>query len=228
MSSATSSKCPPGMARVPCLESRVHPKQRRLCMDRTEVTVAAYSTCVKAGTCSPARESKKEDVQSWNRCNSGVLGRDNDPVNCVSYEQAAMYCRFRHGRLPAENEWMGAVQAGLSLPAPADAEWKYPWGNAEPGNDEVCWKRKTTCPVASHPRDTSADGITDLAGNVGEWTETRCDDMDPSLCRSPVQMYIIKGGDFASTEADDLRADVIVPERATEQIALIGFRCVAD
>jgi len=52
-------------------------------IDTTEVTVAAFRECVRAGKC--------EEPGSGALCNWGNGRRDNHPVNCVSWHQAKKY-----------------------------------------------------------------------------------------------------------------------------------------
>ena len=55
-------------------------------LSKTEVTVAQYRRCVLAGHCTQPRKSR------W--CNWGVKGRDNHPVNCLLFTQAAAYAKW--------------------------------------------------------------------------------------------------------------------------------------
>src|SRR5262245_22838686 len=50
------------------------------CMDKTEVTVAAYRGCVDKKACTEPNEG--------GHCNSGVAGRDDHPINCVDWTQS--------------------------------------------------------------------------------------------------------------------------------------------
>ena len=143
------------------------------CMGRTEVTTAAYATCVKSGKCTPA-EARSRDYPpfSW-YCNAGVAGRGNHPINCVDWDSAKKYCQAQGQRLPTEEEWEYAARG-------TDGRI-YPWGNAEPnpsGAGQLCWNRyrdgktNSTCAVAAFPRDNSPFGVADMAGNVNEWTSS--------------------------------------------------------
>ncbi|MFO0693860.1 MAG: SUMF1/EgtB/PvdO family nonheme iron enzyme [Polyangiales bacterium] len=165
-------------------------------LDRTEVTVAAYEECVRAGRC---RESNSTTVRQheWDpqkaalyaaACNGGRADRATHPMNCVDWTSAVAYCRFRRGRLPTEAEWEYAARG-------TDGRL-HPWGNDPPtvrhGNySDAAAKRwalaqgftrvwgqltedddgfGTTAPVGSFPAGASPFGVLDMEGNVAEWT----------------------------------------------------------
>lgn len=145
-----------------------------LCVDATEVTAAAYKVCVLSGTCTA--------VASKPLCNYGTDGRENDPINCVDVTQAKAYCASLAKRLPTDDEWEWVARGG-------PLGFAYPWGNAAPtaadDPEHLCWQGKTkrddetvwskrpagTCAVSTFPRG-ARDGMSDLAGNVSEWTST--------------------------------------------------------
>ncbi len=163
------------------------------CIDRTEVTVAAYASCVAAGACPPAPTTVNwtgvtdADRARWNpTCNAGRTGYDSHPINCVDWSNAATYCQWASARLPTEAEWEYAARGGDGR--------TYPWGNEAPGPtllnacgpECVAWAKAkgqtwpamygasdgnaTTSPVGSYPAGASPWGALDMAGNVWEWT----------------------------------------------------------
>ena len=139
-------------------------------MLKTEVTVAQYRACLRAGKCT------KPDTGSY--CNWGKGGRDAHPVNCVDWSQARRFCRWAGGRLPSEAEWEYAARSG-------GKNWKYPWGNAAAtcsravmGHARSCTAtdpcgcgKNRTWPVCSKTAGNTTQGLCDMAGNVWEWTE---------------------------------------------------------
>jgi len=181
-------------------------------LDRAEVTVRAYETCVAEGKCTPAE-------RTWKTCNHLESGRHADhPANCVNWNQANAYCRSKGMRLPTEQEWEFAARG-------SDGRL-YPWGNAKPEGQACSGKDLTgTCPVTSHPQDLSPFAILDMAGNVKEWTAT------PAALPGNVKAYVIRGGGW---EFDGLRQEmpISVTERDTlipaEAAADVGFRCASD
>lgn len=177
-------------------------------MDRTEVTVAAYGACVRAGGCSPAPTAmiltvmSPESVGNWSQlCNARLPNVDNHPINCVDWAQADAYCRWQGGRLPTEAEWEYAARG-------RDGR-VYPWGNGAPGHtllngagsesralvlrlsrtaSQTGWNVlypgddgwASTAPVGSFPAGASPFGLLDMAGNVNEWTADWFVGRDPS------------------------------------------------
>jgi formylglycine-generating enzyme required for sulfatase activity len=162
------------------------------CIDRTEVTVAAYAACAEAGACDAPSHIvlwsayAPEETRRYSRwCNQS--DRPDHPINCVDWDQAAAYCAWRGKRLPTEAEWEYAARG-------ADGR-NYPWGNAAPSAPllDLCgiecaamarrdlleeWKAmyagddgwESTAPVGRYPGGASPFGALDMAGNVWEWT----------------------------------------------------------
>ena len=128
--------CPEGAALLSRPATRDTPAQS-YCLDRHEVTAAAYAQCVSADHCAaPRRESALPEVALSAgarrralgafaaQCNSGVASRGQHPMNCLTYEEAEAYCQWRGGALPSEDEWDFAAAGSRGRP--------YPWGNEQP------------------------------------------------------------------------------------------------
>ncbi|MCK6575517.1 SUMF1/EgtB/PvdO family nonheme iron enzyme [Myxococcota bacterium] len=136
---------------------------------RTEVTVAQYRACVDAGVCRAPRQD--------GGCNYGVAGREDHPVNCVTWSQARTFSQWVGGDLPTEAAWEFAARSG-------GRDQSQPWGGEQPSCDlavidpvgagtpspnDGCGQQRTDV-VCSRPRGNSAQGACDLIGNVWEWT----------------------------------------------------------
>ncbi len=121
-------------------------------IDRTEVTNRLYRQCVEAGTC--------EEPTCWDNAD---LNTPDQPVVCVTWDQAQTYAEWVGGRLPTEAEWEKAARG-------TDGRL-YPWGQNAPdcqgANYKGCVGR--TVAVGSYPDGASPYGALDMAGNVWEW-----------------------------------------------------------
>ena len=160
-------------------------------IDKKEVTVAAYRSCVNAGQC-------KYDDTNDSDCNYEVSGKEQHPMNCVSWYQADSYCKFVNKRLPTEAEWERAARL--------QENDIYPWGMDRPTKDLAVFEGSSgTLPVASKP--AAAHGLFDMAGNVWEWVQD-CYDEDVykqrsvnSLTKNPVNSCssdgrVLRGGSY--------------------------------
>jgi formylglycine-generating enzyme required for sulfatase activity len=210
---------------------------RPFLLDVTEVTVAAYGECVRAGRCTAAAASVRWDTlrggdrASWARfCNQDRADRADHPVNCVDWGQARSYCAWAGKRLPTEDEWEWAARNG------GDAT-PFPWGAAPPG-DRPCWsgppsdadprEREGTCAAGSHPEDVSAAGVKDLGGGVSEWTRTDQVVGADSRGRDGSTARVFRGGAWADREPFQVSSaarSAGLPERRDPRL---GFRCASD
>ena len=197
-------------------------------IDRTEVTRAMYTNCVKAAKCLETSVS-----------NSST--RDNQPINRVTWFQAHDYCVWRGGRLPTEVEWEYAARGPDNR--------IYPWiGGFDPAN--VVYQGNSnnqTADVGSRPGGASWVGALDMSGNVREWVNTIYDILD--LNGNPTKTFIypyqkddredtknttaprvIRGGSFENDSQNPrLRATyrnwTLKPSDISDYF---GFRCAAD
>lgn len=235
--------CPPGMTYIPAgtflMGDPVGDDRGALpvhrvsispfCMDRTEVTVAAYRTCTAPGC--GALTSSRFNGCTW----TTVVGdQENRAINCVTWEQARSHCLLHGGDLPTEAQWEYAARG-------SDGRI-YPWGNERPGS-QLCWAgvRPTgICAVASFPSGNSPFGLFDMGGNVSEWTldwygpysgDTTASVTDPAG-PSRGDVHVLRGSSWLNGYSEILpgilqrashRSYDAPPFRALENV--LGFRC---
>ncbi|HKZ87077.1 MAG TPA: SUMF1/EgtB/PvdO family nonheme iron enzyme [Anaerolineae bacterium] len=118
-------------------------------IDRYEVTNVQYAKFVD--------ETNAEPPAGWvNR--SPPVGKDDHPVEGVTWDQASAFCSWKNKRLPSEAEWEVAARGpDRSL---------YPWGDER---DAVSLPADDTYPVGTEENNISEFKVFDMAGNVWEW-----------------------------------------------------------
>ena len=207
-------------------------------IDKYEVTVAEYTECMKAGKC-----VRPKDHDRNNYCNVGLGERNNHPVNCVDWSEAAAYCTWKGKRLPTEAEWEKAARGG--------SESRYPWGQevscknailddgktlASAGDEPDGCGEDRTWPVGSRP--ANALGLYDMQGNAGEWTSVwYAKDAVTVLypagkLEGPArgEQRVVRGGSW-DEDTLNLRSsfrNVKPPVSGKSVYGSIGFRCAAN
>jgi formylglycine-generating enzyme required for sulfatase activity len=186
-------------------------KSKPFKLDATEVTVADYGTCVKAGKCTPP------STTGLDPCNWGVRGKEQHPVNCVDWYQADAYCKAQGKRLPDQAEWQRAASNG--------GRTRYPWGDSNPDNTHAQWRyqRDGTAEVGTHPAGATPSGIHDLSGNVSEWMSN---DYNKKFRNDGVKE--VRGGAWDDSNERSLLAKHQNANPPDLRVAGIGFRCAQD
>jgi formylglycine-generating enzyme required for sulfatase activity len=234
------------------------------CIDITEVTVAAYRGCTDIGECKrpepvpdyPKSEGTKDAQHQLTKsklaehCNFAKEGRDQHPINCVSWAAADNFCRIQKKRLPTEAEWEFAARG-------SDGR-RFPWGD-QPGDatfmnacGKECnaWEEKAglqpsqtmfdgddgwagTAPVGSYPNGKTRFGTVDVVGNVWEWTADWFEVYKPGEAVNPKgakagERKAIRGGGYNGGQLTWLDPAFRYHQLATATTPAIGFRCAAD
>ncbi|MDX9722968.1 MAG: formylglycine-generating enzyme family protein [Myxococcota bacterium] len=191
-------------------------------LDRTEVSMADYLACLEAGACSaPTSEGPTCERLSYANQADPPLG---NPINCVSWEQAQVYCRWRGKRLPSSDEWEAAARGPEGR--------MFPWGEALPTCEQAFTKSLEGCSyeccfradwshlfpwtveVDSMDEGASPFGVLHLADNVREWVE----DGDGE------GRHWVRGGNY-SLYHDLFGANAILEDGENN---FIGFRCAVS
>jgi len=211
------------------------------CIDKTEVTVASYRSCVSRGSCPapawpPAHltidevyEQADEFLDAMPTCNWDKPGRDNHPINCRNWDDSKTYCASVGKRLPTETEWEYAACGSESR--------EYPWGSAFPSPSLLHASRRMypdlgfgdelqTVPVGSFPKGATPEGVLDLAGNIAEWTSSPFCPYPSKVC-SITDSIVIRGGSF-DRSAGFVRRSFRNSAQPSERTGYLGFRCVKD
>jgi formylglycine-generating enzyme required for sulfatase activity len=223
------------------------------CIDRKEVTVAAYKLCAEEGKCERApfevewkgitRQQKKVFSAA---CNGDDPEKSVHPVNCVDWSMAVQYCSFAGKRLPSEAEW--------ELAARGTDGRVYPWGDDPPdatrvnacGSECTAWSHKSgadiaplyqeddgfalTAPVGSFPRGRSPYGLFDMAGNVWEWVGDWEAPYPPDAAEDPGgpklgTKRVLRGGAFTGSAPTWVRATRRYGDLPETRSHAYGFRC---
>jgi serine/threonine-protein kinase len=217
---------------------------KRLCTAANRVTLAPATTPDDQDADEHASDSPADPptqvaagspdfVETWSRaCNEPRKASDH-PINCVDYESAAAFCRFKGRRLPTEAEW--------ELAARGTAGRAFPWGPEPPDCQRACLDKNAscrpagegvvTCGVNKHAADRTPEGIADLGGNVSEWVADGFATQIPGG-RDPVgnassMLRVVRGGNFVDG-ADRARAGWRGGLPAGTALATVGFRCAMD
>lgn len=180
-------------------------------IDRHEVSVASFRRWCDAfaGGCADVSRSLLDPA------------RDALPASGMTWWEASAFCATRGARLPSEDEWERAARGGEGR--------RWPWGDEEPTCETARIEGCGAGPGAVGERSAgdSADSVTDLAGNVAEWTS---DPYRPLRGRAGVDQVltmeakVTRGGSYSS-DGFDVRGAARADEEPRARRPDLGFRC---
>lgn len=202
------------------------------CIDTTEVTNAQYQPFIDEPNKPP-----KHPRCTWNtnvapNCSDDNTKGANDPVNCIDWCDAWLFCSWAGKRLcgkiggaPLENAYADRNNATKS-------QWFAACSNG--GTQDYCYgtTAKNVCTannappaaVMSHPDCTGPfAGLFDLTGNLGEWEDSCVEDP----LRAQDDRCLRRGGDLQDIPADQRCSQEYQLGRAARERSG-GFRCCRD
>jgi sulfatase modifying factor 1 len=239
-----------GRAAVPPFTAEVDP----FFLNAHPVTVAQFRAFVEATDYTTQAERfgnagiLDTDVGQWRlvdgadwrhpRGPDAPAAKDDHPVTQVSWNDAQAYCEWAGKRLPTEIEWEYAARD-------AGADNSYcPWGDCSRENriqNANTWQGqyptqnteadgyRYTSPVGAF--DTTALGLTDMSGNVWEWTASwyrSYSRRNAPLTDREKQERVQRGGSFLCRECRGFH--VYSRSHSTPETSLfhVGIRCAKD
>lgn len=169
----------------------------------------------------------------------GESAKDDHPVTQVSWNDAIAYCEWAGVRLPTEMEWEFAAKGGK------DSNNRFSWGDelvSQTGFEANVWQGKFpdslsvedgylyTSPVGVYGK-TEA-GLTDMGGNVWEWTSDTYRLYEGNRYRIPMDenKKVIRGGSFLCDSTVCFSYRVSARSFNTRESATfhMGFRTARD
>lgn len=202
---------------------------------RVPVTVAQFATFVAdtghqttaeaRGFCKVHTAStwKKVSGATWRTPHgpaSSVQHKQDHPVTCVSWYDAAAFCQWAGVRLPTELEWEKAARGPVGR--------IFPWGDdpADAGQCNFGLHIGDTTPVTRYPTGASPYGVLDLSGNTWEWTASRwrADYSTPDEQQIAGDTgRVVRGGSFADG-ARSVRCATRIFDQPASCVDVFGFR----
>jgi formylglycine-generating enzyme required for sulfatase activity len=173
-----------------------------------------------------------------------LRGDPSHPVAFVSWPDALAYCRWLETALrgsPDTPAPLGRLlREGWRVTLPSEAEWEkaargtdgriFPWGNTARTDRANYGGAAGVMPVGSFPCSECPYPVSDMSGNVWEWTRSPYQPYpyDPADDRADLEadaLWVIRGGHFGDP-ARNVRAATRGGADPGARRAFIGFRVV--
>ncbi|MFE3757921.1 formylglycine-generating enzyme family protein [Nocardia tengchongensis] len=182
-----------------------------------------------------------------------LADRPEHPVLHIDHTDATAYACWAGKRLPTEVEWEYAAHGELWSPYPWGHEW-HPhrvncadhWADTPVqtlGGWQSWWQDRyahhgstpaTTEVGTFYPAGDSLFGVTDMAGNVSEWTASNYAFYDPARTYDPAfaaarlhRYRVVRGGSWKHLEPQVRTTERMAASHTYSSFDL-GFRCAAD
>jgi formylglycine-generating enzyme required for sulfatase activity len=194
---------------------------------RHEVTIAQFQAFVAA-------TGFKADERT-------LRGQTDHPVAFVSWPDALAYCRWLEATMKASPQTptrlIQLLREGWRVTLPSEAQWEkaargsdgriFPWGN-QPRRDRANYQSATTTPVGAFACPECAYPLSDMSGNVWEWTRSPYqpypyDDSDDRANLEADALWVMRGGHFGDADRY-MRAAVRGGADPGVRRGFIGFR----
>jgi formylglycine-generating enzyme required for sulfatase activity len=222
----------------------------RVNVTKKQFAVFARETGFTGKGCNTFKRTEWQIVPDADWENPGFPQTENDPVVCVSWNDARQYIDWLNKklsgktshryRLPNEDEWEYAARAGTTTPRywGADRKKQCIYENTRdetaivlgsdvpvaPCNDHFLW----TSPVGSFL--PNPWGLYDMLGNASQWM-SECSENSkygllawlPKVPEEQCRGHSIRGGDWA-TIPSGIRAATAVGNNTSERNSSYGFR----
>mmetsp|Transcript_49726 Transcript_49726/g.146658 ORF Transcript_49726/g.146658 Transcript_49726/m.146658 type:complete len:432 (+) Transcript_49726:1159-2454(+) len=196
-------------------------------MDKFPATNADYSAYLRATGYKPADAAHW--LAHWHGASEPPAAIADAPVTYISLADARAYCGWRAGgaRLPHTYEWQYAAQGLDGRP--------YPWGTTKDAANFPNLTTGTTYggpePVGAHsPAGDSPFGVSDLVGNVWQYTDEFQDEHTRAVLLRGGSNYRPSGSSWYFPNQIELGTHnkYFLFSDGYERAATIGVRCVKD
>lgn len=178
---------------------------------------------------------------AWRAEPRALSGAADLPVTFVAWTDALAYCRWLEGHLKTSAATppalAGRLRDGWRVTLPTEAQWEraarggdrrlFPWGDT-PRRDRATYESQAPTPVGQQACPECPFGLSDMSGNVWEWTRSPYqpypyDERDDRAQLDADALWVIRGGGFADA-ARLVRASARGAAEPGARRPFIGFR----
>lgn len=231
------------------LDSGTHPVRltKPFYIGRFEVTLGQFRQFVEETGYVPSSrggntmyfrfdEGRYSSIPSIQWDDPGFPPDDNRPVTCVNATDADEFCKWLSDkesvtyRLPTSAEWEYVCRAGTTTPTP--------FGQSVTSADALFWSMMAPAnrPAYGGTYGQNAFGVSDMLGNVGEWTGDRVYPYEASVLAtdpftapaSPEDQRWVRGGGWLSQRGRLYPHAGLKNSGSLFRAVTVGFRVVRE